>query len=135
MAENEHDLYDVLIVGGSHAGLSAALTLSRALHRCVIFDSSAPRDSSGTKVRLASGWDGSDPGKMKEAQRSELEAKGIIDFVSRAVVSAKKLADGTFEAVDENNIIWKGRRMLMAIGMQEIYPEIEGYAENYGTRM
>lgn len=135
IATSEHDLYDVLIVGGSHAGLSAALTLYRALHQCVIFDSSAPRNSSGTKLHLTSGWDGSNPEKLKEAQRSELEATGIIDFVSRAVASAKKLPDGTFEVTDESNVVWKGRRMILAIGMHDVYPGIEGYAENYGTRM
>jgi gliotoxin/aspirochlorine biosynthesis thioredoxin reductase len=131
---NNND-YDVIIVGGSHAGLSAALTLYRALHRCVIFDSSKPRDTSGAPVHLASGWDGANAEKLKEVQVSELKSTGLIDFVSRAVVSAKKLSDGTFEVTDDSNVLWKGKKILLAIGMQEVYPKIPGYAENYGSTM
>jgi thioredoxin reductase len=127
--------YDVIIVGGSHAGLSAALTLYRALHRCVIFDSSKPRDTSGAPVHLTSAWDGADAEKLKDAQVSELKSTGLIDFVSRAVVSAKKQSDGTFEVVDDRNVLWRGKKMLLAIGMQEVFPDIAGYAENYGSTM
>lgn len=135
MAGTEDNVYDVLIIGGSHAGLSAALTLSRALHRCAILDSSAPRDVSGSEVRLVSGWNGEKPSKMRDAQVSELKATGIIDFVPSGAIAAKKISNGTFEATSGDGVIWKGRKMLLAIGMQEIYPSIPGYAENYGASM
>ncbi|CAI6334299.1 unnamed protein product [Periconia digitata] len=130
---NRKKLYDVLIIGGSYAGLSAALTLYRATHTCLIFDSGVPRNAKSTQTRLTSGWEGEDPKTMREKSRAELESSGLVDFVASSVQTARKLEDGTFQVADGNDKIWNGRKILLSTGVNEIYPQIPGYAENYGT--
>ncbi|KAI1457511.1 thioredoxin reductase [Annulohypoxylon moriforme] len=129
----QDELYDVIIIGGSYAGLSAALTLYRATHTCLIFDSGDPRNALSTQTRLTSGWENEEPQKLREASRTELQNSGLVQFVSRTVRSTSKNQDGTFDVVDEEQAIWKGRKILLATGVKETYPDIEGYAENYGT--
>lgn len=126
---------DVLIIGGSHAGLSAALTLYRALHSCIIFDSGTPRNALSTPTHLTSSWENEDPQKLREKSKAELVESGLVQFVSTTVKSAKKNLDGTFEVIDEKNVTWRGRKLLFASGVLETHPDIEGYTENYGKLM
>jgi gliotoxin/aspirochlorine biosynthesis thioredoxin reductase len=132
---NSKELYDVIIVGGSYAGLSAALTLYRATHKCLIFDSGTPRNALSTDTRLTSGWEAQDPQNLRDKSRAELESSGLVDFVASIVKKAKKLENGTFQVTDENSETWRGRKILLSTGVKEIYPSLPGYAENYGTSM
>lgn len=128
-------LYDVIIIGGSYAGLSAALTLYRAVHTCLIFDSGTPRNALATRTHLTSGWENESPHKSRETSRKELESSGLVEFTSQLVQTARKKADGTFEVVDSSGASWSARKILLAIGVHENYLGIEGYAENYGKLM
>jgi thioredoxin reductase len=129
------ELYDVIIIGGSYAGLSAALTLYRATHTCLVFDSGTPRNAGATQTRLTSGWEGQDPQAMRDKSRAELESSGLVDFVARKVETARRLEDGTFQVTDESSKTWRSRKILLSTGVKEIYPNLPGYAENYGTSM
>ena len=128
-------IIDVLIVGGSHAGLSAALTLYRALHTCVIFDTNAPRNSYSTAVHLTPGMENKDADKMREECRDELKKSGLITFVDQGVVKVEKTSGGLFQATDSQGTLWLGRKLLLAYGTEEIFPDLAGYAENYSTGM
>ncbi|KAI0411479.1 thioredoxin reductase [Xylaria grammica] len=125
--------YDVIIIGGSHAGISAALTLYRAFHTCLIFDSGKPRDAASDKVRLTNGWEGQDPQAFRATSVADLEKSGLVDFVSHKATTISKNSDGNFEVVDVAESKWTGRRVLLAMGVEEKYPDIDGYAENYGS--
>jgi thioredoxin reductase len=132
---NSKELYDVIIIGGSYAGLSAALTLYRATHRCLIFDSGTPRNVLSTQIRLVSGWEGQDPQNVRDKSRAELESSGLVDFAARSVKTVRRLEDRTFEVTDDTSEMWRGRKILLSIGVKEIYPSLPGYTENYGTSM
>lgn len=129
------ELYDVIIIGGSYSGLAAALTLYRATHTCIIFDSGAQRNIRAGQVRLTSGWEGRDPQTLRTASRTELRKSGLVEFVDRRVDLAKKNLNGVFEVVDSGGSTWTGRKILLAIGAEEIYPDIDGYADNYASSM
>jgi gliotoxin/aspirochlorine biosynthesis thioredoxin reductase len=126
---------DVLIIGGSHAGLSAALTLYRVLHTCIIFDSKKPRNSYSTAVRLTSTWENRTPEEMKEASRKELLESGLTTFVDAQVTKIKKTSNGYFEATDDSGAKWVGRKVLLATGTRDIFPDIPGYAELFAQGM
>lgn len=64
---------DVLIVGGSHAGLSAALTLYRALHTALIFDSRTPRNWYPSPTHLMSTWENRSLEECREASKAGLQ--------------------------------------------------------------
>lgn len=126
---------DVLIIGGSHAGLSAALTLYRALHTSVIFDTHKPRNWYSSPVRLTPTWDNQDPEKLREASREELRGSKLCHFVDAAVQRVKKLDNGLFQAIDAHSELWLGRKLLLAIGVEDDFPNLPGYKENYPARM
>lgn len=128
----ESDITDVIIIGGSHSGLSAALTLYRARHTSLIFDAGTPRNGIADHVHMMPGWDGKDPNELREVCRNELRATGLVQFVPLRVVSATKGPDGLFGVVDSEGGHWKGRKILLALGVLETFPDIEGFAENYG---
>lgn len=134
-AATETTVTDVLIIGGSHAGLSAALTLYRVLHTCIIFDSGTPRNHYSTAVRLTSTWEARTPEEMKEASRKELLDAGFTRFVDANIVKVQRTTDGLFEVADESGTTWLGRKLLLAMGTRDIFPDIPGYADVYAKGM
>ncbi|RMZ66209.1 thioredoxin reductase [Pyrenophora seminiperda CCB06] len=135
MAISKDPVVDVLIIGGSHAGLSAALTLYRALHTSIIFDSKKPRNDYPTLVRLTPTWENKTPEEMREASRKELQSTGFTTFVDSEVTSLERIQDELFQATDTNGAIWLGRKVLFATGAQDVFPDITGYADLYAKSM
>ena len=129
------DISDVLIIGGSHAGLAAALTLSRALHTTTVFDSGAPRNSESTPIRLTPSWEGADPKAFRAAAREELLKYGLVRFVEYTVESVRRTESGLFEVGDKDKRQWLGRKLLLATGVQNVYPSVEGYEDNWTKSM
>ena len=126
---------DALIVGGGHADLSAALTLYRALHTSIIFGAHRLCNWQSSPVRLTPTWENQDPEKFREAARAELCESGLCRFVDTGVDRVEKLDNGIFQAVDTSGEIWLGRKLLFATGMEDVFPTLDGYVENYPTRM
>ncbi|KAL1856873.1 hypothetical protein Daus18300_010636 [Diaporthe australafricana] len=131
MSENKKPTVDALIIGGSHAGLSAALTLYRALHTVVIFDGKKPRNRYATAVRHTSTWEGKLPEEMREASRRELLGTGLATFVDAEAREVLKTDDGAFEVTDDEGRKWPGRELLLATGSTDLFPGLEGYEELY----
>ncbi|KAK8053329.1 hypothetical protein PG996_012630 [Apiospora saccharicola] len=127
------EITDAIIVGGSHAGLSAALTLYRANYTSLIFDFGTPRNAHADHVHMVPGWADKSPNDLRGKSHDELLKTGLVKIVERRlVVSAAKLEDGTFEVVDDKGDHWKGRKMVLAYGVEEKHPDIPGYTDNYG---
>lgn len=126
---------DVLIVGGGYAGLSAALTLYRALHTCVIFDTPRPRTRSYTSVHLLPTWEDQDPRKFREAAKAELLNTGLVSFVDVDVDRVDHRVDRLFEATDAHGRRWLGRKFVLAIGVEDVFPNLEGYEKSYTKGM
>ncbi|KAI1820258.1 FAD/NAD(P)-binding domain-containing protein [Xylaria intraflava] len=122
---------NVLIVGGSHAGLSAALTLYRALHTSVIFDTREPRNHYSTPVRLTSTWENKPPEEMRDACRKELLEAGFTKFVDSRVKTIRKTAEGLFELTDDKGSKWLGHKVLLSYGARDVFPAIPGYSDVY----
>lgn len=143
--ENQPPTSDVLIIGGGPAGLSAALTLYRALHTCTIFDSAAPRNTWSTPLRLTNTWEGGRNDDFLAASRKELQNSGLVDFVAAKIVRAERKEPAAaaaeegdsawFEVEDETGRKWRGRTVCLAQGVGEVHPEIEGYEELYTKSM
>ncbi|KAI0445778.1 thioredoxin reductase [Xylaria telfairii] len=122
---------DVLIIGGGHAGLSAALTTYRALLKTTVFDTHQPRNSWNTDIRLTPTWDSKLPSENLSTSRKELAATGLVDFVDVRIDSIEKQPDGLFKVVDTTGKYWIGRKVLLAMGASNVFPSIPGYAESF----
>ncbi|KAI3326350.1 hypothetical protein HD806DRAFT_490050 [Xylariaceae sp. AK1471] len=127
-------VYDVLIVGGGHAGLSAALTLYRHLHSVLILDTSKPRDAWSQPTHVVSGWEGRQAEALRATARIELANTGLVDFELDEAQSVRRVADG-FEIITEGGKHFGGRKLLIAVGKGNVFPDIPGFAENYPERI
>ncbi|HSL37850.1 MAG TPA: NAD(P)/FAD-dependent oxidoreductase [Arthrobacter sp.] len=122
--------YDVVIVGGGAAGLSAATTLGRALRSVLVIDSGTPRNAPAAGVHGYLSRDGVNPGALLSIGRSELLSYGgtVIDGEA---VSARRTPDG-FEVMLGDARRFNGRRLLVATGLTDELPAIDGLREQWG---
>jgi thioredoxin reductase len=121
------ETYDVAIVGGGPAGLSAALVLGRARRRVVVVDAGEPRNAPAARMQGFLSRDGMPPADLLQAARAEVRRYGV-EIVEDRVVSATagfvlRLAGGrTVEA----------RNVLLATGAADDLPEVLGARERWG---
>ena len=127
---------DVLIIGGGPAGLSAALACSRQLCKAIVFDSGVYRNDMAHHMHTLPTWDHQDPKKYRAAARKELtERYKTTRFVDRKVDKLSQRSDGLFEASDAQGESHTGKKVILASGVQDIYPDIPGYGDCWGRSM
>ena len=122
--------YDVVIVGGGAAGLSAATTLSRALRSVLVIDSGTPRNAPAAGVHGYLSRDGMNPRELLSIGRSEVLSYGgtVIDGEA---VSARRTPGG-FDVVLGDARKFTGRRLLVTTGLTDGLPPIDGLREQWG---
>ena len=124
--------HDALIVGGSFAGLSAAMQLARARRTVCVVDAGAPRNRFAAASHGFFGQDGTPPLKMIADARDKLLAYPSVRFVQAGAVAAK--ADGAegFTVTLDGGERLSARKLLLAFGVQDGLPEIPGIRERWG---
>ena len=152
-------VYDVAIVGGGPAGLSAAIWLGRYLHRVALIDSGDPRNWETRGINGYLGLPGIKPAELRRAGRAECRNYDVhlIDgFVVRAqqengerfvleyepieVTKAEqnRRGPGTSRRPEDNDLrdcaTLAARRLLLAIGLKDVWPRIEGLDQVYGDK-
>ncbi|GAT67092.1 pyridine nucleotide-disulfide oxidoreductase domain-containing protein [Planomonospora sphaerica] len=127
--------YDVAIIGGGPAGLTAAMTLSRSLRRVAVLESPAdPRNAGSHGVHGILGLDGVSPAEYRSRAWSDLARYGMAELhETEAVDLVPDPRGGGFEVVTEDGGPFWARRVLLATGMTDIIPELEGFRECWGA--
>ena len=132
MTDNDsgRNQYDVVVVGGGAAGLSAALVLSRARRTVVVVDAGAPRNASAAHMQGFLSRDGMPPGDLLAAGRAEVQGYG------------GHLVAGTVTGVDRGSgpglrvLLSAGpqlttRRLIVATGLRDELPDVPGVRERW----
>lgn len=128
----EHDnAYDVLIIGGGAAGLSAAQMLGRSRRSVAVVDSGQPRNAPAQGVHGFLSRDGASPAELLRIGRAEAEHYGALIVRGEAVAAAGNVADGFAVTLRDGGVI-RGRRLLITTGVVDELPEIAGLRERWG---
>jgi thioredoxin reductase len=121
------DNYDVVVVGGGAAGLSAALVLGRARRRVAVVDAGAPRNAPAAHMQGFLSRDGMPPADLLKVGRAEARTYGV-ELVDDEVVA---VADGfTLQLAGGRSLT--SRRLVLATGASDVLPEIAGARERWG---
>lgn len=123
----ESERYDVVVVGGGAAGLSAALVLGRARRRVAVVDSGAPRNAPAAHMHGYLSRDGMPPAELLTAGRKEAAAYGV-EFITGQVVS---IEPGFLITLSEGRRLGS-RRLLIATGATDELPPIPGLSKRWG---
>lgn len=123
--------YDVVIVGGSFAGLAAALYLGRATRSVCVLDTSQPRNRFADASHGFFAQDGSEPRTLLTTMRQQISAYPKVQFANEAAVDAVKVDSGFQVSLSGGSAI-AGARLLLAFGISDILPTIPGLSERWG---
>jgi thioredoxin reductase len=123
--------FDVAIIGGGPAGLTAAVWLARYLHSVVLIDSGDPRNWETRGVNGFLGLPHVRPAEMRALGRDECRCYGV-ELIDDVVVAARKHGDDDFRVELVTGQTVRARRVLLAIGIRDIWPEIPGLAHTFG---
>ncbi|MGI4737640.1 MAG: NAD(P)/FAD-dependent oxidoreductase [Janthinobacterium lividum] len=125
-------MFDVLIIGGSYAGLSAAMALGRARRSVVVLDAHRPRNRFTPHAHNLLLHDGDAPADLAARARQQVAAYPTVQLLEAQATTAEELPDGTFAVATEAHGTFEASRLLLATGMHDELPAVPGFAECWG---
>ncbi|WP_260612903.1 NAD(P)/FAD-dependent oxidoreductase [Streptomyces sp. WAC08452] len=126
---NTADRYDVVVVGGGAAGLSAALVLGRSRLRTLVVDAGEPRNAPSDHMQGFLTRDGMAPAEFLALGREEIARYGVELVRDRAVDVARE-EDFTVSLAGGRSV--RARRLVVTTGLTDELPEVPGVAERFG---
>ncbi|HEX2843436.1 NAD(P)/FAD-dependent oxidoreductase [Hyphomicrobium sp.] len=122
---------DAIIIGGSFAGLSAAIQLARANRSVCVVDTGTPRNRFASASHGFFGQDGLPPYEMLATAREKVAAYPSVRFVDSAAVQANA-DEGGFAVTLADGRRLLGRKLALAFGLKDTLPDIPGVTERWG---
>ncbi|MDH0092924.1 NAD(P)/FAD-dependent oxidoreductase [Achromobacter mucicolens] len=123
--------YDVIIIGGSFAGLSAAMQLARARRQVLLVDAARPRNRYAAHAHGFLGQDGAAPQEIVANARAQLARYPTVSFLDGEAIQALAQDDG-FAVVMAGGEQVRGARLILATGMRDELPPLPGLQARWG---
>jgi len=123
--------FDVIIVGGSYAGLAAAMALGRALRTVLIIDSGKPCNRQTPYSHNFLTQDGRPPNEIASLGKQQVENYNTISFLNDLAISGNRTKKG-FEIQTATNKTIFANKLIFASGIKDIKPKINGFDACWG---
>ena len=123
--------YEVIIIGGSYAGLSAAMSLGRALRHVLIVDNGEPCNRQTPHSHNFLTNDGQTPAVLAAKAQEQVRAYDTIHFSTGLVTDLQQVAGG-FSVKTNEGKQWTARKIVLATGIRNVFPDIPGWAACWG---
>lgn len=124
--------FDVIIIGGSYAGLSAAMTLGRSLRNVLIIDSGKPCNRQTPHSHNFITQDGKTPKEISDLAKEQVSKYETVKFQDGVVVKISKNGE-KFQVEIEKGEIFYAKKLILASGVKDVMPAIKGFAECWGV--
>lgn len=127
-------MFDVVIIGGSYSGMSAALPLVRARRRVLIVDAGKPRNRFASHSHGFLTRDGTPPAAIADEARRQLMAYPTVEWREGRVESVRGAADDFSVTLSDGRDVC-AHRIILAAGVSDELPEVPGLAEQWGRNV
>ncbi len=125
-------LNDAIVIGGSYAGLSAAMQLARARQRVLVIDAGVRRNRFAQASHGFIGQDGRAPDAIAAEAKAQVQAYPNVRWLDSSAMQAEPRAGG-FRVITEHGTVEQARVLVIATGVVDELPVIDGLAERWGT--
>lgn len=123
--------FEVIIIGGSYAGLSAAMALGRSLRNVLIIDSGHPCNKQTPHSHNFLTQDGKTPQEILTLAKQQVEKYETVKFYNGLATSGTKTENG-FDIITDTNDKFTAKKFIFATGLKDTMPEIKGFSECWG---
>ncbi|WPP50193.1 NAD(P)/FAD-dependent oxidoreductase [Catalinimonas niigatensis] len=123
--------FEVIIVGGSYAGLSAAMALGRSMRKVLIIDSGKPCNRQTPHAHNFITQDGHTPRQIAETAKEQVLKYDTIQFYTGLAINGVKTAHG-FEIKTQSGEVFYAKKLLFTTGVTDQMPDIMGFSDCWG---
>ncbi|WP_339902543.1 NAD(P)/FAD-dependent oxidoreductase [uncultured Cyclobacterium sp.] len=123
--------FEVIIIGGSYAGLSAGMALGRSLRKVLIIDDGKPCNRQTPHSHNFLTQDGSTPQEITEIAKDQVAKYDTVKFYEGLAVGSKKVDNG-FEITTSRGDTFYTDKLILATGIKDLMPKISGFSECWG---
>lgn len=123
--------FDVVIIGGSYAGLAAALTLGRSLKQVMVIDNNQPCNRQTPHSQNFLTQDGIPPKEISQVAKYQVEKYDTVKFHDGLVIKVEQHSEG-FKVITESSASFRAKKLVLAMGVKDIMPNIKGFADCWG---
>ncbi|KAH8434598.1 NAD(P)/FAD-dependent oxidoreductase [Aspergillus melleus] len=129
--------YEVMVIGGGPAGLSALSGLSRVQRKTVLFDSGEYRNAPTRNMHDVIGNDGTVPSEFRGLAREQISKYTTASFVDKKITSVTPVTDHStntsyFNATDADGAVYSARKLILGTGLVDVLPSTPGLQEAWG---
>jgi len=129
MTDNKN--FDVIVIGGSYAGLSSAMALGRSLRNVLIIDNGKPCNIQTPHSHNFLTQDGEKPQKISSIAKRQVDKYKTVKFHVGLATRGKKTDNG-FVITTSNGDDFTAKKLIFATGIKDTFPDIKGFAECWG---
>lgn len=123
--------FEVIIIGGSYAGLSAAMALGRASRKTLVIDSGLPCNRHTPHSHNFLTRDGEEPEVLRNIATDQVSQYPTVTLLNDKVINAHKTND-SFEGITNNGLRFTGKKILFGTGIHDIMPKVNGFEDCWG---